>query len=138
MVEATLDRTMFQCPLCESRFMSKNNVISHIGVRHKNEDPNWSLVGFKKVFIDGTPAPNSEMSEHSFSNHPNIEARLDQLESQDSSEDMADPLSPVGPPGDPGLRGNNLPLTPEKATSFEGPRGDVLPSLTPPSPPEKG
>ena len=72
----------------------------------------------------------------------NIEAPQDQLESQDSSEDMADPLSPGGPPGgppgDPGLRGNNFTLTPEKATSFEGPRGDVLPPLTPPSPPEKG
>ena len=66
----------------------------------------------------------------------NIEAPQDQLESQDSSEDMADPLSPVGPPGDPGLRGNNLPLTPEKATSFEGPRGDVSPPLTPTSPPD--
>ena len=133
MVEATLDTTMFQCPFCESRFMSKNNVISHIGLRHKNKDPN---VGFKKVFIDGTPAPNSEMSENSFANHPNIEARLNQLESQDSSEDMTDPITPGGPPGDPGLGGDNLPLTPEKATSSEGPRGDVSPLLTPPSPPD--
>ena len=126
---------MFQCPFCESRFMSKNNAISHIGVRHKNKDPN---IGFKKVFIDGTPAPNSEMSENSFANHPNIVARLDQLESQDSSEDMTDPLSPEGPPGGPGLRGNNLPLTLEKATSFEGPRRDVSPPLITPSSPDKG
>ena len=126
---------MFQCPFCESRFMSKNNAISHIGVRHKNKDPN---VGFKKVFIDGTPAPNSEMSENSLANHPNIETRLDQLESQNSSEDMTDPLSPEVPPEDPGLRGNNLPSTPEKAASFEGPRGDVSPPLTTPSSPVKG
>ena len=68
MVEATLETTMFQCPFCESRFMWKNNIISHIGVRHKYKDPN---VGFKKVFIDGTPAPNSEISKNSFANHPN-------------------------------------------------------------------
>ena len=115
--------------------MSKNNVISHIGVRHKNKDPN---VGFKKVFIGGTPVPNSEMSENSFANHPSIEAQLDQFESQDSSEDMTDPLSPGGSPGNPGLRGNNLPSTPEKAASFEGPRGDVSPPLTTPSSPVKG
>ena len=115
--------------------MSKNNVISHIGLRHKNKDPN---VGFKKVFIDGTPAPNNKMSENSFSNHPNIVAPLDQFESQDSYEDMTDPLSPGGPPEGPGLRGNNLSLTPEKAASFEGPRGDVSPPLIPPSPPDKG
>ena len=127
---------MFQCPFCESRFMSKNNAISHIGVRHKNKDT--TNIGFKKVFIDGTPAPNSEMSENSSANHPNIEAQLDQLESQDSSEDMTDPLSPEGPPGGPGLRGNNLPLTLEKATSFEGPRGDVSPPLITPSSPDKG
>ena len=135
MVEATLDKTMFQCPYCESRFMSKNNVISHIGVRHKNKDPN---VCFKKVFIDGTPAPNSEMSENSFAYHPNIKAPLDQLESQDSSEELTEPLSPGGPLGDPGLRGNNLPSNPEKSASFEGPRGDVSPPLTTPSSPDKG
>jgi hypothetical protein len=62
----------------------------------------------------------------------NTETQLAQLESQDSDEDMTDPLSPGGPPADQGLRGDNLPLTPEKATSSEGPGGDV----SPPSPPD--
>jgi hypothetical protein len=62
----------------------------------------------------------------------NIEAQLTQLESQDSSEDMTVTSSPGGP----GLRGDISPLTPEKATSPEGPRGDVSPPLTPQSPPD--
>ena len=60
------------------------------------------------------------------------EQPLQQVESIIVKEHEGENMTDASSPGGPGLRGDISPLTPEKATSPEGPRRDRSPPFTPP------